>query len=125
MTTSTRCILQKSRGVICSGKKSACGKHIDHGVVGGRARHSHILQVYRHSTSIQYTEYKSRHPNTSPDTQIPPPTQVQTLKNPIYVCPYMSLYVPISGYMFIYVRKCPYMFKYVRICPYGPCVDIY
>jgi len=67
-----------------------------HGVFGGeRARHSHIqqvyrhptsiqapykytdtLQVYRHPTSIHYPEYKSRHPNTSPDTQ----TQVQTPK---------------------------------------------
>ena len=67
-----------------------------------RARHSHILQVYRHPTSIQtpykYTDtlqvysiqntspdtqiqvqtpkYESRHPNTSPDTKI----QVQTPK---------------------------------------------
>ena len=60
-------------------KKSACGRHIDHGG-WERARHSHILQVYRHPTSIQtpykytdtqqlyrhttgiqYPEYKSRH----------------------------------------------------------------
>ena len=32
-------------------------------------RYTDTLQVYRHPTSIQYPEYKSRHPNTSPDTQ--------------------------------------------------------
>ena len=83
----------KFQGRVFWGKKSACGRHIDHGG-WERARHSHILQVYRHPTSIQtpykytdtqqlyrhttgiqYPEYKSRHlkiksrhPKTSPNT---------------------------------------------------------
>ena len=86
--------VQNNRGVIFLKTKSACGRHIDHGG-WERTRHSHILQVYRHPTSIQtpykytdtpqvyrhptgiqYPEYKSRHSNTSPGTQI----QVQTAK---------------------------------------------
>ena len=84
----------KFQGRVFWGKKSACGRHIDHGG-RERARHSHILQVYRHPTSIQtpykhtdtqrlyrhttgiqYPEYKSRHlkiksrhPKTSPNTK--------------------------------------------------------
>ena len=69
----------KIQGRVFWGKKSACGRHIDHGG-WERARHSHTLQVYRHPTSIQtpykytdtqqlyrhtagihYPEYKSRH----------------------------------------------------------------
>ena len=69
----------KFQGRVFWVKKSACGRHIDHGG-WERARHSHILQVYRHPTStqtphkytdtqqlyrhttgIQYPEYKSRH----------------------------------------------------------------
>ena len=61
-----------------------------HGVLGGeRARHSHILQLYRHPTSIQapykYTEILQVYSiqNTSPDTQntsSDTQIQVQTLK---------------------------------------------
>ena len=50
-------------------KTSACGRHIDHGWCE-RARHCHILQLYRHPTRQVYSIQ-----NTSPDTQI----QVQLL----------------------------------------------
>ena len=63
----------KFQGRVFRGKKSAYGRHIDHGG-WERARHSHTLQVYRHPTSIQtptsYTDtlqvYSTK--NTSPDT---------------------------------------------------------
>ena len=46
---------------------------------GERARHSHILQVYRHPKyKSRHPKYKYRHPNTSPDTQnTSPDTQIQ------------------------------------------------
>ena len=62
----------KFQGCVFWGKKNACRRHIDHG--GWEcARHSHILQVYTHPTSIQtpysYTDtlqvYSTQ--NTSPD----------------------------------------------------------
>ena len=84
----------KIQGRVFERKKNACGRHMDHGG-WERARHSHIIQVYRHPTSIQtpykytdtqqlyrhttgiqYPEYKSRHlkiksrhPKTSPNTK--------------------------------------------------------
>ena len=83
ITKSTKYMFQQSRGVFFEEKKGACGRHIDHGG-WERARHSHILQVYRHPTSIQ-TPYKYT------DTQQPqthyrytvPRIQVQTPKNQV------------------------------------------
>ena len=89
MTKLTIYVLKNPGGAIFQQKKSACGKHIDHGVVGGgRGAHAIVtsynytdtLQVYRHPEyKSRHPEYMSRHPNTPPL----PHTQVQTLKNQV------------------------------------------
>ena len=47
-------MLQKSRGVFFSGKKSACGKHIDHGVLGGTLKSTKIDKIHKmHAPKFQ------------------------------------------------------------------------
>ena len=47
-------MLPTSRGVLFSGEKSDCGKHIDHGVLGGTLKSTSINNVQKiHANKIQ------------------------------------------------------------------------
>ena len=54
LTKSTKYMLHKSRGVFFQEKQSACGKHIDHGVLGGTLKSTNIDKIHKiHTPKFQ------------------------------------------------------------------------
>ena len=63
ITKSIRYMLPKSRGVFFQREKNACGKHIDHGVLGGTLKSTNIDKIHKiHAPKIQGVFFFLRSP---------------------------------------------------------------